>query len=80
MHITKLNSFISLQISKFTSLNPIYQNSNHCSQYLSYTKMHKHLKLIYPNSYMYVTEVNFFISLYISKFTSINLIYQNPYQ
>ena len=32
---------------------------------------------IYQNSYMYITEVNFFISLYIPKFTSINPMYQN---
>jgi hypothetical protein len=29
MHITKVSFFISLQIWKFTSWNPIYQNSNH---------------------------------------------------
>ena len=27
MHITKVNFFISLYIPKFTSINPMYQNS-----------------------------------------------------
>ena len=36
-----------------------------------------HNTSIYQNSYMYITEVNFFISLYIPKFTSINPMYQN---